>query len=501
MTNKERLTLYIILILALGLRWLHLALIWHSDLVRVPIIDAAFYHGWAQYIATQDFVGKGVFFMSPLYPYLLALIYKIFGADPGWAMLFQGLMGVGTVYLLFRWARQVIGVKPALIAGFIAAFYAPYIFYDATLLTASLILFLSSIILNLSERILKSVNPKRLLVLGITIGLSALARPSVLLFPILMGGEFIRIKRKKGWSDVGWLVVGIFIILIPVGLRNLIVGGEFTLTTSSAGMNFYVGNNPDATGLYWEAPFLSSVEPQYEDEEYRRVASEALERELTTREAGRYWLTRSLDWMLNEPVAYLTLLAKKVFFFLNRAEFANNISIYIGYSESKVLKLNPFGWWLIAPLGIGGLILLLRNKGWGVAGLAWIWLVTYFLVNVIFFVSSEYRLPATLVLIMGAGYLIFEVFTSFKKRAFENGLRIVALGLIFLPITNFRTDFIRRGENARMDWFNIANTFLKRDQFDEAIIRFNKSLEIDPYQKVYCDWARLTTARAEQRKP
>jgi len=480
-TRTERLTLYIILIAALSLRWLHLALVWNSDLVRVPIIDAAFYSAWAQHIAAQDFIGKGVFFMSPLYPYLLAFFYVFFGSEPGRVMALQGLMGAGMVYLLYRWAWQVIGVTPALVAAALAALYSPFIFYDATLLTTSLILFLSIIILNLSEGILKAATSKRLVGLGALIGLSALARPSVLLFPVLLALEFVRRKRKHGWADAGWLAVGVLVVLTLVGLRNLIAGGEFTLTTSSAGMNFYVGNNPEATGLYWEAPFLSSVEPQFEDEEYRRAASEALERELTTREAGRYWFTRALDWMLNEPLDYLALLAKKTFYFLSRAEFANNVSIYLGRAESPILQFNPIGWWIIAPLGLGGLILLWRRKGWNSVATLWIWFAAYFLVNVVFFVSSEYRLPAALALTVGAGYLLTEAGSALQRRAYDNALRILALGIAFLPVTNFRTDFIRRGENARMDWFNIGNTFLKRDQFDEAIARFNKSLAIDPY--------------------
>ncbi|HHE46149.1 MAG TPA: tetratricopeptide repeat protein, partial [Bacteroidetes bacterium] len=319
------------------------------------------------------------------------------------------------------------------------------------------------------------------LLLGGVIGLTALARPLVLIFVPLLFLAFI-LDDKADWVKRSlWLTAGVLILLIPVGIRNLAVGGEFTLTTSSAGMNFYVGNNPEATGLYWEAPFLSSVEPQYEDEDYRRVASEAMERELSTGEAGQYWFNRSLDWIIHEPFSYLKLLGRKVFLFWNRAEFANNISIYYGRQVSPIIAYNPFGFWLIGPLGLAGLILLWRKRGWKRVRVPLLWIFTYFAGSVIFFVASEYRLAALPALIICAAYLLVEIFNHLKERRMEPAMRLVALGLLFMPLSNFRTSFIYHGENPRMDYFNLGNTLLKQGKNLEAVSRFQRSLAIDPY--------------------
>ena len=43
---------------------------------------------------------------------------------------------------------------------------------------------------------------------------------------------------------------GAALVLLPVGLRNLAVGGEFHLTKSQFGPNFYIGNGPQADGGY-----------------------------------------------------------------------------------------------------------------------------------------------------------------------------------------------------------------------------------------------------------
>ena len=473
--------LWIIAGFALVLRLVHLFMVKGTDLVQIPIIDAVFYHNWAVQISQGYLIGDQTFFMSPLFPYFTGLLYSIFGVKPVLVMLVQGLLGVCTVLLIYRFGARIAGRTVGLISAGLAAVYAPFIFYETTLLTSTIIVILSVVILNLSENVLKCEKRWLLMLSGLMIGLSALARPLVLIFLPLLFILFI-IDNKTNWLRKSALVAaGVLILLIPVGVRNLIIGGEFTLTTSSAGMNFFVGNNPDATGLYWEAPFLTSFEPQYENEDYRRLASEAVGRNLNTSEAGQYWFGQALDWIIREPFSYLKLLVAKFYYFWNRAEFANNISIYYSKDVSPIVKYNPFGFWLIAPLGLGGLILLIRRKGWEKSGIAIAWVLAYFTGCLLFFVASEYRLPVAPVFLVAAAYLVKEIVREFKARRAEPAMRLIALGLILMPFTNFRTDFIHRGENARMDYFNYGNTLLKQQRDKEAITRFERSLEIDPY--------------------
>ncbi len=475
------LALWMIAFFALLIRWVHLFIVKDTDLVQIPIIDAAFYHSWAVAISKGEIIGNHTFFMSPLYSYLAGLVYAIIGAAPVRLMALQGLMGVGTVLLVFRWGSLLAGRKVGLVAAALTAVYAPFIFYETTLLTATLILLLGVVILNLTEAVLRKTSTLNLLLLGGVIGLSALARPLVLIFVPLLFLVLILDNRDTWIKRSIWLTVGVLILLIPVGIRNLAVGGDFALTTSSAGMNFYVGNNPEATGLYWEAPFLTSIEPQYEDEDYRRVASEAVERELSTREAGQYWLNRSLDWIIHKPLGYLKLLGRKKFYFWNRAEFANNISIYYGKEVSPIIAYNPFGFWLIGPLGLAGLILLWWRLGWKRARIPVLWVFACFAGCVLFFVASEYRLAAVPALIVGVAYLVVEIYNYVKAHRVEPAMRLLALGLLFMPLSNLRTDFIHSGENPRMDYFNFGNTLLKQGKNLDAISRFQRSLEIDPY--------------------
>ena len=47
--------------------------------LAVLVVDSQAYHNWAGQIAAGDWVGHGVFYQAPLYPYFLAVIYKIAG--------------------------------------------------------------------------------------------------------------------------------------------------------------------------------------------------------------------------------------------------------------------------------------------------------------------------------------------------------------------------------------------------------------------------------------
>ena len=104
LTNEQtnRKILWFILAGALILRWLHLLIASSSDLVRIPIIDSSFYHQWAVSISKGNLIGDTIFFMSPLYPYLTGLVYSILGVAPWKIMAIQGLLGVTTVYFVFK---------------------------------------------------------------------------------------------------------------------------------------------------------------------------------------------------------------------------------------------------------------------------------------------------------------------------------------------------------------------------------------------------------------
>src|SRR5207244_3427575 len=108
------LTLLVTLSLALGAQ---AALQWQaSPYGQSPLIDEEGYVRWAGRIAAGDWLGQGVFYQDPLYPYLLALLFRISGSSLLFARFAQVLAGAGTVALLYFAARRLFGPREALVA-------------------------------------------------------------------------------------------------------------------------------------------------------------------------------------------------------------------------------------------------------------------------------------------------------------------------------------------------------------------------------------------------
>ncbi len=106
-------------------------------------------------------------------------------------------------------------------------------------------------------------------------------------------------------------VLAAVLVLAPVAARNAALGGGPTLTSLRGGVNFYIGNNPEADGTY--RPLVPGKQiPRYEQSEPRRLAEAALGRPLTPREVSGYWLGRSLRWAREEPAAFLALQLRKL---------------------------------------------------------------------------------------------------------------------------------------------------------------------------------------------
>ena len=125
---------------ALLLRLAHLQqLRAHDPFFELPSPDPLFYHRWAMEIASGHLLGEGVFLQGPLYPYLLGVVYWIFG--PGFLVprLLQCLLGAVTCVLTWRLGCELFDRRVGAVAGFAAAFYSMLIFYEGSLLIANIL--------------------------------------------------------------------------------------------------------------------------------------------------------------------------------------------------------------------------------------------------------------------------------------------------------------------------------------------------------------------------
>ena len=252
-----------VFLIALALRLLHLEqLRAHDPFFALPSVDERMYHEWALAIRGGDWLGAHAFASDdvvvghgPLYPYFLALLYGLFGPSVAAAKTVQSLLGSFSCVLVWALTRRLFDGRVAVLASLATAGYGMLLFYEGALVVANLQVLLSLLILLAVVRALERPRVSRWLGAGLLVGLSAVARPNVLLFaaavavwiPVALRRVVPRARRA---ALAGAFLAGAALMVLPVTLRNYALTGEWVLVSHAGGLNFFIGNNPDANGAF-----------------------------------------------------------------------------------------------------------------------------------------------------------------------------------------------------------------------------------------------------------
>jgi len=217
-------------VFALAVRVLHLHAMRHSLLADVLVADAAQYDRWAQRLASGDWLGSEVFYQTPLYPYLMGALYRVLGHDPWIVRGAQAIFGAASCVLLARAGARFCSERAGWLAGLLLALYAPAIFFDGILQKASLDLLLMSALLWLVAASQERAGAGRLFATGLALGAMVLNRENAAaLVPVLLAWA-VWLGWPRGTRPAltsGLLVaLGLSLVLVPVGLRNLHVGAS-----------------------------------------------------------------------------------------------------------------------------------------------------------------------------------------------------------------------------------------------------------------------------------
>ncbi len=379
--DRKRRLLLLLLTAALLVRLAHWWAVRDEPFFAWLAMDSQEYDRWAQGIAAGDWLGSEAFFQAPLYPYLLAALYKVFGHSLDAIYLAQIAFAVAGVWALYRAGREIGGETVGLAAAGLAAFYGPFLFHDVHLLKESLAVSVTCFLLwALAAR-------RHWLAAGLLLGVLALLRENaLLLLPFLLpwGKGFVRKSAA--------LVAGLVITLLPVAIRNGIVGGDFLPTTFQGGVNFYIGNNPEADGTY--RPIVPGKQiPALERQEPVRVAERELGRKLSPGEVSSFWMGKALTWAAESPGDFLRLQFRKLGMFWSWYEQPDAVDYYWVRGRSPALRwLAPVEFGFVTLLALAGLWMIRRNPGPFAPAL--LFALGWMLSTIVFFLFSRYRLPA-----------------------------------------------------------------------------------------------------------
>ena len=470
-----------------------------TPLFNTLFLDSEFYYQWAHSLATGHGHPPGPFWLSPFYPFFMAALFAITGSiTVKLVVVAQFVLSAGTLMLLALYTRKLFGDAAALVATAMAALYAPWLYYDGVVLSASLILFLNAAILYLlltktdvSEQT-SNFKPQTSrwiwAVIGVLVGCSALARPSILIFAVLLILWIIKSQIpnpksqtpvKARLSSVAVFAAAIAIVLIPVLVRNWVVAGSPVLTTSSGGVNFFIGNRMGATGMYDEFDFIQSFDPWREAEGYRVEAAKRSGHELTLTQASRFWMGQAIDDIIVDPLDWVILILKKAWLTIQREEIPTNVSFRGVAGFAPIAGALPLRWGLLFPLAVCGAFLIMRKSIVPERKVFRLYVIAYVLTNVLFFSSSEYRFPMILVLLPLAGFFLVSIWKLIEQKQVRELLTVCGIYIVALVISNFPSKEVGTAVSARADYYNLATIMVDQGKIPESIPLYARALTVD----------------------
>jgi 4-amino-4-deoxy-L-arabinose transferase-like glycosyltransferase len=421
------------------------------------MVDSLAYDAWARRIAGGAWVGEAAFYQDPLYPYALGVLYRLFGPAPVLARALQALAGAGTCLLAADTANRLFGRRAAWAAGALSATYGMFLFYEASLHKEALGVFLGALSLWLAVRAREAPSPGRWAAAGAALGLLALARGNALLLAPVLAVWLFWDRRGEGTpaaaKTAGAFLGGLLFALAPATAHNLAASGEFVLTTSQAGPNFYIGNNARATGSY--APLLLGRQtPLEEGRDAAALAEAEAGRRLSAPEVSRFWFRKALSHIASDPARWLKLLALKTRLYLSAYEEPDVEDYYLARRYSAVLRLPLTGFGLVCPLALTGAWLCRRR--WRELFPLYAFVVVGGASTVLFYVFARYRLPAVPALIVLAGAALAALWERLERKRFLAAAGLAAAALALGVLTREGRDGARPGHLAGVPLTNAA---------------------------------------------
>ncbi len=505
-----------IILVGLVLRVSYLREIVKGPAFSHPQIDAGYHDYWAHALATgnweisQGFIETGdpeiqtsPYFRPPGYPYFLAAVYYFSGGSYLAARIVQMTLGLINCLLAYFLGKRIFGSATGLIAAVFMAAYWGFIYFEGELLAPVLLITLGLSLMHVLLLWCDRLTFWRGILGGIVLGLFALVRANILLFaPVVLCWSLWMPRKKKQGKQlvVTWLgfIVGAAVMIAPATIRNYIVADDFVLITSNAGVNLYIGNNEDSTGGYSNIPDLEKlgVDQAWGSFDYPKIlrgveASE--ERQMKYSELSSYFTGKAIDYIKGHPGRFLKLLAIKTAYFWGPAEIPNNKEIHYEKSNSATLRYMPGFAIALSTAAIGFIHLLLAKrkaaalvspKQFEMSILLMLFVVTYFVSHLPFFVAGRFRVPVIPFLFLFGAYGIYCVA---KMVACRNFYKSVCWVIIFIAFYISASKQLAPYKPDLSQWhFSRGICYSSAGQFDSAIGQYLQVVKLNPkFAKAY----------------
>lgn len=461
---------------------------------RFLMLDAELFDRMARAILAGTPLNPGdVLFRPPLYPHVLAAIYKITHPGTFIPRILQSLMGIATILMIARIARRTHGETAGKVAALLAATYGMFIYHEGELIATTFGVFFCALATMLLVEAGATPSRLRYMTAGAAIGLAALSHGTLIIMaPIAFFATLLRPRDRIALAAA--LTLGAAIVFGAAAARNYAMTKEVAVVGSQGGVNFYIGNNARADGKTGLVPGVPDVrktmapdEPYHDTMEIasRVIAERELGRPLSTSDISSYWFGKALEWIRDHPKDAIVLFVRKMIFFWNGREISSMRDYYDQARRfTPILGFFLMQWLVLLPFALYGIFrgkIRNRESGFLVALIA-----VFSIWTAVFFVCCRFRLPAMVWFIpfSAAGMIAFakDMRGSVRDpRLFAYS--VAALALLFLVtnpyvVTASGIANVLEEQDAPFHHFNLAILYEREGDDDRAIAEYRMASQI-----------------------
>ncbi|MGI8544629.1 MAG: ArnT family glycosyltransferase [Aridibacter sp.] len=190
-------------------------------------------------------------YVSPFFPIFLTAIFSIFGENLILISVIQSILSALVCVFIYYYTVLIFeNVFTGFLAGIISAFnYELILWANAQILTEPLYIFLFATAILFLVSALKKAEKATLyfVISGLFFALASLTRPILIavtfgIFVLIFISSFFR--NSINWKRTLYFFAVFLLMLMPWGIRNYFVMGNFTVMSLEGGYVFWLGNNP-----------------------------------------------------------------------------------------------------------------------------------------------------------------------------------------------------------------------------------------------------------------
>lgn len=368
-------------------------------------------------------------FVPPLLPWITSLLY---GAtrhhDYFSAVLLTCAIGALLPLAVSALGSAVFGIGVGRVAGWLIVVHPLMVFFCGYLLTETLFTLLFVLSLVASMEWVKTPRRGRALGAGLLWGLTALARPTALPMPLLIGlwawiPLGLALAAGERLRQLAMLVLGLALVVAPWTIRNAVALHAFVPVTTGAGGALLVGNNPEV----WSDPARrgGGTSPLWE----RLTRTEF--RGLSETEVDVRARARAIAFLREHVREWPAMAAAKLARFWRLSTEGGDTGSWQRSGSplrDAMRRVDPLLAWslVVMPFALWGAVVSLRGARRWFQSLLLGCIVYFSAIGVVFFGSLRMRAPAEplVVLLAAAG---FEDLRR-RLRTRRRGLRVIEGG-------------------------------------------------------------------------